>query len=90
MLNRITLSLLLAIGAISCSSSCGAGPAVTRQEPAAVACLPLAISSIMACSAAHDHACVVTAIGTLLVCWATHQAPPSDALPNVPAAGSSG
>jgi len=82
MLQRYLVPFVLVFaGCSSPGCGAGAGQVVVRQEPAAVACLPVAITKVIACSAAHDHACTLAAVGELVVCWATHQPPAADPPP---------
>lgn len=79
----ILLALVLA------TSCAGAQSTAQQQAPAAVACLPGAITAIIDCSAKHDHACVVAAVAALVVCWVSHQPAPSS-LPATPVHEGSG
>lgn len=85
---RTILIICSALAVAACTSSCGAAPVVERQTPAAVTCLPTAVSTVLACSSRGDHACVIAALATLVVCWATHQPPAVSPPPSDGGAGS--
>jgi hypothetical protein len=65
--------------AVACSSCAGAGQTVIRQEPAAAACLPMAIPRIVACHttssgvAAAEVVCIAVEVAALAACWEGHQ-----------------
>jgi hypothetical protein len=86
LVGRMLPLIFVAVTGCSAPGCAGTSQVVQRQEPAALACLPVAFSHVLAC--AGDHACIIGALGELVVCWVTHQTPAPAPAP-APASSSS-